>query len=151
MRALALLAAMALAGGGSGATVRAVSDMPRPMFAMQGRAGAAANGATLLSKVMSRGGRVLSLDWTQTTPGIDGIGAGNNVFRIALVVTPEGGAPITACVLDVACDAPAGDATTTCTDANYSAGSDVDVRITSQPCLGVPSGFPAIDAEMTRQ
>lgn len=151
MRALALLAAMALTGGGSGATVRPVSDTPRPMFAMQGRSGVAANGNTLLSKMMSRSGRVLSLDWTQTTPGIDGIGAGNNVFRVALIVTPEGGAPVTACVLDVACDAPEGDATTTCTDATYSAGSDVDVRITSQPCLGVPAGFPAIDAEITTQ
>lgn len=143
-----LILALVLAGGGSGASIHAVPDMPRPVFAMQGRDGAATANTPLLSKVMTRPGRVLSLDWTQTAPGIDGLGAGNNVFRVALLVTPSGGAPTVACYLDVACDAPAGDSTSACEDATYDAGADLDIRVTSQPCLGTPSGFPAFDAEV---
>lgn len=137
-----------LAGGGSGASVHAVPDIPRPVFAMQGRDGAASANTTLLSKVMTRPGRVLSLDWTQTAPGIDGLGDGNDVFRVALVVTPSGGDASVACFIDVACDAPVGDSTSTCDAALYGAGADLDIRIASQPCLGTPSGFPAFDAEV---
>ncbi len=147
MRPLIGIVAVVLAGG-SGASVRPVPDMPRPAFAMQGLDGPASYNATLLSKVMTRPGRVLSLDWTQRIPGVDGVGAGNNVFRVSIIVTPNAGQAVVVCSLDVACDAPQGDVTTTCPDAAYEAGADLDIRVTSQPCLGVPSGFPAFDAEL---
>lgn len=133
--------------GGSGASVWPVAETPSSYFVVVGKDGTAANGAVLFSKTMGRSGTMLSLDWRQTTPGINGVGAGNNVFRTSLVVTPKGGEPSTACSLDVACDAPPGAYTTTCAGATYNAGDTVLLTITTQPCLGAPSGFPVFDAE----
>lgn len=91
-----------------------------------------------LSKVMRFDGAVTSLDWTQVTPGIDGLGG--DTFTVSVTVD---GAPI--CSLVVACDAPRGDYSTDCDSAAFAAGVDVDVRATSTDCLTQAVGFPALD------
>lgn len=90
------------------------------------------------SKHMSFNGAVSSMDWTQVTPGIDGLGG--DTFTVSLLV--DG---VSACAVVVACDAPRGDYTVNCGGAPFSSGQDVDVRITSTFCLTQPVGFPGLD------
>jgi len=81
-------------------------------------------------------GTVAGLEWTQVTPGIDGVGGGNDVFTVAITVAGS-----TVCSFTVACDAVRGDYTTTCS-ATFTSGQDFDLRTTTAPCLTPPTGFP---------
>lgn len=102
---------------------------------------AAVTNRTLSSFVATYDGEVAGLNWTQVVAGVDGIGAGNNVFRVAILVDE-----VDVCHIDVACDALApDDYVATCTSTAFVVGQDIDVRITSMPCLGAPSGFHTTD------
>lgn len=124
-----------LAGGSSGTTRPGVQRQRSVVMGVERTVGTVSAQASF---VMTFSGQVVSLNWTQTTPGIDGLGG--NVFRVA--VTVDG---ISSCTLDVACDAPRGDYVATCAESVFSVGQDVDVRVTSNPCLTPPAGFPAFD------
>lgn len=117
------------AGGGGRLTTRWIAN---------GVERAASTTNSHLSKVVSFSGAVTSLDWTQTTAGVDGLGG--DTFTVAVLL--DG---VTACSLVVACDAPRGDYTASCEDGSFASGQDLDVRITSTSCLTQPVGFPAID------
>lgn len=124
---------------GAGMTVS--SSGPRPAFVVNGVERAVDTASAQASKVMDFDATINSLDWTQTTPGVDGIGAGNDVFRIAVTVNG-----VTVCYLDVACDGPQNDYSTTCASAAFVSGDDVDVRAVTAPCQTPPIGFPAFSA-----
>lgn len=135
---LKLLAAALLSAGVS------MSSAPlRPSFAVDGVERTVGTTSAQASVIMTRDGSVTTLNWTQTTPGIDGLGAGNDVFRVAVLV--DG---VTACYLDVACDAVRADYSTTCSSADFVQGNDVDVKVTSNPCLTPAAGFPAFTVDL---
>lgn len=93
---------------------------------------------SVFSKRMAFNGTVLSMDWTQVTPGIDGLGG--DTFTLSLLV--DG---VSACTRAIACDAARGDYTVDCGGAAFSSGQDVDIRITATSCLTQPTGFPGLD------
>ena len=141
MHAIALIATLALAGA-PGSSVRPGSAMLRPHVLLSSGRDTAAASRNLSSFAASFNGSVESLSWEQTTAGVDGVGGGNNVFRVAILLDEDA-----VCFLDVACDAPAGASTTSCSATRFATGQKLVVRITSMPCLGAPAGFQTTDLE----
>lgn len=139
MHAIALIVAV-VAAGAPGSSVRSGSEGRSSHTLLSSSRDTAANGRTLSSFVATFSGITSAINWTQSVAGIDGVGQGNNVFRIAILVDE-----MDVCHLDVACDGAPGDYVATCTPVEFSVGQDVDVRITSMPCLGAPSGFHTTD------
>lgn len=139
MHTAALVVALFLAGGSS-SSVR--PGVPQGGHVLLASSHAAAAGSRVLSSTnVTFNGAVTQMEWTQSVSGVDGVGDGNDVFEISVLVS---GAPV--CVLSVACDAPApADYVVACDSAEFTIGQDVDVRITSMPCLGAPSGFHTTD------
>lgn len=136
-----LIAALLAAAPGSGISTQGGGSTPGRWMA-NGVQRAVGTVSAQLSKVMSFNGSVTSMDWTQVTPGIDGLGGDS----FTVVLTVDG---VTVCSLVVACDAQRGDYSMACSSASFVAGNDVDVRVTDNPCLTPATGFPAIDGTAT--
>jgi hypothetical protein len=114
---------------------------PRSTALLNSSRDAAAANRTLSSFVATFAGETSTINWTQSVAGTDGIGAGNDKFRVAVLVDD-----VDVCHIDVACDATApADYVATCTPSQFSAGQDIDVRITSMPCSAAPTGFHTTD------
>ena len=141
MHATALILLILASGRGNGASIGGGAQPPSRWMA-NGVERSVGTTNSQLSKAMRFSGAVTSMDWTQVTPGVDGLGGGT--FTVALLV--DG---VSACTLVVACDAPRGDYSKICDSASFSSGADVDVRVTANPCLAPATGFPAIDGVAT--
>lgn len=141
MHTTALIMLLLLSGRGNGASTRGGTAPPARWMA-NGVERSVSTTSAQLSKVMRFSGSVTSMDWTQVTPGIDGLGGGT--FTVAVTVGGE-----VVCSLSVACDAPRGDYSKDCESAPFTAGADLDVKATSSPCLTPPVGFPSIDGLAT--
>lgn len=139
MHTFTLILALVVAGA-PGSSVRPGSETRHSHTLLSSSRDTAANGRTLSSFVATFPGTTSAINWTQAVAGVDGIGQGNGAFRIAVLVDE-----VEACRLEVACDADAGDYVATCTPVNFTVGQDLDVRVTSMPCLSAPSGFHTTD------
>lgn len=134
---LSVILAVLFGAGGSGGP----GTPPAPRLLLMSSKDTAVDNRTLSSFVSTVAGTTSSINWTQSIAGVDGIGAGNDKFRVAVLVDE-----VDVCHIDVACDAAAAaDYVATCTPADFSVGQDIDIRITSMPCLGAPSGFHTTD------
>lgn len=126
---------------GAGVSVSGSPAQPIPHMLLMSSKDTAVNNRTLSSFVATVPGTTSSINWTQSIAGVDGIGGGNNVFRVAVLVD---GSDV--CHIDVDCDAAApADYVAACTPTDFETGQDIDIRITSMPCLGAPSGFQTTD------
>lgn len=130
---LPVILALILATGGSSAVG---THRPHHVLLASSHSAAVAN-RPLSSFSATFDGMVENLSWTQTIAGTNGVGAGNDVFRVAVLV--DG---VSVCHIDVACEAVADtDHLVTCPGADFTSGQDVDVKTTSMPCSSAPSGF----------
>lgn len=136
MHTTALILLLLSAGRGSGVHTSGGSATCRWMANGIERSVGTTN--SVFSKRMAFNGTVLSMDWTQTTPGTDGLGG--DTFTLSLLV--DG---VSACSRAIACDAARGDYTIDCGGTGFVAGQDVDVKVTATSCLTQPVGFPGLD------
>lgn len=126
-----------LIAAGPGATHR--SGPLQPHFTLPSSGAAAVNGRTLSSFLSTVDGEIASLNVTMVVPGA--VTNPGDVVRVSALVNG-----VEKCFLEVACDAANGDYATSCSDAPFSVGQDLDVAITAMPCSVAPSIFQITDA-----